>query len=377
MTDTTNTTILVIGSTGKTGKRVADQLEKRGIDVRHGSRSADIAFDWGNPQTWPAALAGVDKVYLTYYPDLAVPGSVDAVGRLTELAKDAGVSRLVLLSGRNEAEAENAERVVMASGLGWTVVRCAFFAQNFNEGAWLDEVLAGRVAAGRSGAGAVRGRRRHRRRGGGRADRRPPRRPALRADGSAPARLPRCRGGDRRGRRQGHQLRVGVDRGLLRDADGIRSATRLYLAAEPPVHRGARQQGAVGRRRAARAGTPTQGLRRLRPRGRRDGRVDAVSLNLGERISVARRESAHSDGNRARNASRSCCASNTRPRIRTMLTGGRFSLSIPRSHRRSQRFSIEATSSSNSAISPSRMLSNIRAWATSAGCAGRAHASGQ
>src|ERR1700737_233444 len=145
MTNTTNT-ILVIGSTGKTGKRVADQLEKRGIPIRHGARPADIPFDWDNPQTWAPALAGVGKVYITYYPDLAVPGSVDAVAKLTELASDAGVSRLVLLSGRNEAEAERAERVVMASGLEWTIVRCAFFAQNFNEGAWLDEVLAGTVS---------------------------------------------------------------------------------------------------------------------------------------------------------------------------------------------------------------------------------------
>src|SRR5438874_64854 len=83
------------------------------ITVRHGSRSADIPFDWDDPQIWPAVLAGVTKVYLTYYPDLAVPGSVDAISRLTELAEDAGVSRLVLLSGRNEAEAEKAERVVM------------------------------------------------------------------------------------------------------------------------------------------------------------------------------------------------------------------------------------------------------------------------
>jgi uncharacterized protein YbjT (DUF2867 family) len=146
MTNTTNNTILVIGSTGKTGKRVADQLEKRGIPIRHGSRSADIPFDWDSPHTWAPALAGVDRVYITYYPDLAVPGSVDAVAKLTELAKCAGVSRLVLLSGRNEAEAERAERVVMASGLEWTIVRCAFFAQNFNEGAWLDEVLAGTVS---------------------------------------------------------------------------------------------------------------------------------------------------------------------------------------------------------------------------------------
>src|SRR4030088_791815 len=146
MTNTTSNSILVIDCTGKTGKRVADQLEKRGIPIRHGSRSADIPFDWDSPQTWAPALAGVGRVYITYYPDLAVPGSVGAGAKPTERAKCAGVSRLVLLSGRNEAEAERAERVVMASGLEWTIVRCAFFAQNFNEGAWLDGGLAGTVA---------------------------------------------------------------------------------------------------------------------------------------------------------------------------------------------------------------------------------------
>jgi uncharacterized protein YbjT (DUF2867 family) len=145
MTNATNT-ILVIGSTGKTGKRVVAQLENRGIRIRHGSRSAEIPFDWEDPQTWPPTLTGVDKVYLTYYPDLAVPGSVDAVSNLVDLAKRAGVRRLVLLSGRNEVEAERAEGVVKESGLDWTIVRAAFFAQNFSEGAWLDEVLAGSVA---------------------------------------------------------------------------------------------------------------------------------------------------------------------------------------------------------------------------------------
>lgn len=146
MTNTPNNTILVIGSTGKTGTRVADQLEKRGIPVRQGSRTADIPFDWEDRQTWAPALAGVEKVYVTYYPDLAVPGSVDAVRALTELAKDAGVRRLVLLSGRNEVEAQRAEDVVKACGLDWTIVRCAFFSQNFSEGAWLDEVLAGSIS---------------------------------------------------------------------------------------------------------------------------------------------------------------------------------------------------------------------------------------
>ena len=142
----TNNTILVIGSTGKTGKRVADQLERRGIPVRHGSRSSNTPFDWEDQQTWAPALAGVGKVYITYYPDLAVPGSVDAVSALTDLAKQAGVRHIVLLSGRNETEAERAEDVVRASGLPWTIVRCAFFSQNFDEGAWLDEVLAGAVS---------------------------------------------------------------------------------------------------------------------------------------------------------------------------------------------------------------------------------------
>ena len=150
MTNTTNAkernTILVIGSTGKTGKRVADQLENRGIPVRQGSRSSDIPFDWEEPQTWAPALAGVDKAYLTYYPDLAVPGSVDAMRKLTDLAKDAGVNRLVLLAGRGEEEAERAEDLVRESGLEWTIVRPTFFAQNFSEGAWLDDVISGTVA---------------------------------------------------------------------------------------------------------------------------------------------------------------------------------------------------------------------------------------
>jgi uncharacterized protein YbjT (DUF2867 family) len=141
-----NDSILVIGSTGKTGQRVVDQLEARGIAVRHGSRTADIPFDWDNPQTWAPALADVDKVYITYYPDLAIPGSVDAIHELSDLAKEAGVRRLVLLSGRNEVEAQRAEDVVRACGLEWTIVQCAFFSQNFNEGAWLEEVLAGSVS---------------------------------------------------------------------------------------------------------------------------------------------------------------------------------------------------------------------------------------
>src|SRR6478735_7562589 len=132
--------ILVIGSTGKTGGRVAERLERLGPSVRHGSRSAAIPFDWAAPHTWAPALAGVTSVYLTYSPDLAAPGSCEAVTELVALAKAAGVSRIVLLSGRGEQEAERAEDVVKASGLEWTVVRAAWFNQNFSEGSFAADV---------------------------------------------------------------------------------------------------------------------------------------------------------------------------------------------------------------------------------------------
>jgi len=138
--------ILVIGSTGKTGRRVAERLERLGPSVRHGSRSAAIPFDWAAPHTWAPALAGVTSVYLTYSPDLAAPGSCEAVTGLVALAKAAGVSRIVLLSGRGEQEAERAEDVVKASGLEWTVVRAAWFNQNFSEGSFADDVASGTVA---------------------------------------------------------------------------------------------------------------------------------------------------------------------------------------------------------------------------------------
>lgn len=141
-----NATTLVLGGTGKTGRRIVERLTARGADFRVGSRSAEIPFDWADRTTWPAALAGIDRVYISYYPDIAIPGSADLVKALAEAARDAGVQRLVLLSGRGEEEAEATERVVQASGLEWTIVRCSWFNQNFDEGQLLDPVLAGEVA---------------------------------------------------------------------------------------------------------------------------------------------------------------------------------------------------------------------------------------
>ncbi|MFG1708349.1 NmrA family NAD(P)-binding protein [Nonomuraea sp. M3C6] len=135
--------ILVLGGTGKTGRRIADRLTALNLPVRVGSRPA---FDWHDRSTWPEALDGVTAVYLSYYPDLALPGAYDDIKAFTELAVRSGVRRLVLLSGRGEPEAQASERTVEESGLEWTVVRCSWFMQNFSEGFLLDQVLGGVIA---------------------------------------------------------------------------------------------------------------------------------------------------------------------------------------------------------------------------------------
>lgn len=134
---------LVIGATGKTGSRIARRLEAKGVPVRHGSRQAPIPFDWDDETSWGPALQGVCAAYISYFPDLAFPGAVEKVAALCAAAKGAGVERLVLLSGRGEHHARLGEEAVRASGVPFTLVRAAWFAQNFSEGYLRDPVLAG------------------------------------------------------------------------------------------------------------------------------------------------------------------------------------------------------------------------------------------
>jgi uncharacterized protein YbjT (DUF2867 family) len=138
--------ILVIGSTGKTGRRIVQQLNEQGIFVREASRRSQPAFDWTVPATWPAALKGVKAAYISYHPDLAAPGAPAAIQELTELAAQAGVKRLVLLSGRGEHNAQRCEAIVRQAGLEYTLIRASWFAQNFSEGALLDPLMDGAVA---------------------------------------------------------------------------------------------------------------------------------------------------------------------------------------------------------------------------------------
>ena len=137
---------LILGGTGKTGRRIVERLRARQLPVRVGSRSGEPPFDWDDRATWAPALRGVGAVYVSYYPDLAAPGAVEAVGAFAELAVASGVPRLVLVSGRGEPEAESAEQALRDSGAELTILRSAWFNQNFSENYFLDLVLDGEIA---------------------------------------------------------------------------------------------------------------------------------------------------------------------------------------------------------------------------------------
>lgn len=137
---------LILGGTGKTGRRVAARLRAGGADVRIGSRSEQPPFDWQDSTTWPPVLQGVHAVYIAYSPDAGFPGAAETIGRFAKTAVRLGVERLVLLSGRGEAGARRSEQAVRDSGAEWTIVRSSFFAQNFSEYFLADAIRGGMLA---------------------------------------------------------------------------------------------------------------------------------------------------------------------------------------------------------------------------------------
>jgi len=140
------TEILVLGATGKTGRRVVRTLEAADATLRKASRAT--GFDWNDQSTWKQFLHGTTAVYLIAPEDPALAAP------FTELAAASGVRRLVLLSGRgldktppNTFQSMHAaEKAVRASDLAWTVLRANNFNQNFSEEIWQPEIEAGRLS---------------------------------------------------------------------------------------------------------------------------------------------------------------------------------------------------------------------------------------
>lgn len=146
MNESTSSPILVVSGTGKTGRRVVQRLAARGLPVRSASRSSDARFDWTDEATWPGLLRGVRSVYVSYQPDLAMPGAAGVIRAFCQAASRAGVRRVVLLSGRGEDDALPSEAAVRETVREWTILRAAFFCQNFSEGMLQGSVLGGEIA---------------------------------------------------------------------------------------------------------------------------------------------------------------------------------------------------------------------------------------
>lgn len=144
-----NDATLVLGATGKTGRRITARLRLQGTPVRSASRSGRTPFDWATPSTWGPALDGVAAVYVV------APGVPGPVHDFVRQAESAGVDHLVLLSGRGAdtwggtdfgRDMRDAEEAVRGSAVGWTVLRPNNFAQNFDEELWHAPLLEGELA---------------------------------------------------------------------------------------------------------------------------------------------------------------------------------------------------------------------------------------
>jgi len=144
-TDTT----LVLGATGKTGRRVAARLRLAGTPVRTASRSSQVRFDWHLPDTWDAALRGVTAAYLI------APDTPSLAHDVVTAVEAAGVRRLVLLSGRGAdtrgdsafgRDMRSAEDAVRGAALEWTILRASNFQQNFDEDLFHGALVAGDLA---------------------------------------------------------------------------------------------------------------------------------------------------------------------------------------------------------------------------------------
>lgn len=137
---------LVIGATGKVGRRVATRLTAKGHAVRGVGRNSNPRFDWFDASTWPDALNGVRAAYVAFAPDLAMPEALPIMTAFVAAARSAGVEQLVLLSGRGEHGAQRCEVIVQQSGLRWAIVRCSWFFQNFSEGMLSHAIQTGVLA---------------------------------------------------------------------------------------------------------------------------------------------------------------------------------------------------------------------------------------
>jgi uncharacterized protein YbjT (DUF2867 family) len=156
---------LILGGTGKTGRRTAQLLADAGHHARAASRHPGepaagvepVPFDWDAPGTWAPALEGVEAVYLV--PPALRLDYVPVVREFIDAAREAGVARVVFLSARGgnldpQSPLAQVEQLLAESGLEWAAIRPSWFAQNFTENFFRPTIDSDALIAFPAGDGA-------------------------------------------------------------------------------------------------------------------------------------------------------------------------------------------------------------------------------
>ncbi len=165
--------ILVTGATGRTGSEVVKALIAKGEQVRALVRDPEragaiqgpgvelVVGDVEKPETWDAALQGVDKAFLLSPEG---PQMAELHGKFADAAKLAGVRHLLRMSilvanpdsplaiGKWHGEAD---QNVANSGIPYTIIRPAYFMQNIIGSARMiasDGAFPGAMGDGKVGA---------------------------------------------------------------------------------------------------------------------------------------------------------------------------------------------------------------------------------
>lgn len=147
-------TYVILGGTGKVGRRLTRSISDLGLEARPVGRGTVPAFDWREESTWGAALAGTVGAFVVG-PGSATDWS-ETLSRFLAVAETTGLQHVVLLSARGvqfhpTGAVATAERAVRNGPLAWTILRPTHFAQNFTEAMFVPQ--DGRIVAP-VGAGA-------------------------------------------------------------------------------------------------------------------------------------------------------------------------------------------------------------------------------
>jgi uncharacterized protein YbjT (DUF2867 family) len=160
--------VLVTGAVGNVGREVVRECLSAGFAVRAAGQdiarlrasfpgTEPVRFDYRDRETWPAALAGCDFLFLLRPPRIA--DVEQTLNPFIDAAYQAGIQHIVFLSvmgadrmkwvPHRKVELHLAERE-----RGWTILRPGFFAQNLQD-AYLKDIVEDRRLFVPAGAGKV------------------------------------------------------------------------------------------------------------------------------------------------------------------------------------------------------------------------------